>query len=443
MKLLFTLLLGCACVLNAIAQENLALSIDQAVQIASERSKMLHASQMKVEAAEGKTSEVQASRLPSIKLTGGYTRQSAITPFVITLPGSGPSAGQQFTVSPSIVNNYVFRATLAQPLFTGFRLQSSQEMADLTAQATEQDFGRDRSDIVYNTRSAYWNLLRAMEVKKSVDETVEQVRAHVADAQNLLEQGLATNNDVLKIQVQLSNAELLQIEAKNAVQIGMVALNNIMSLPLNTIIQPVSPLKSEARDSLDLHALTEKALQNRPDLKGMEYRLKASEAGVTMAQSGWYPQIALIANYVNAKPNSRIVPATELFRDTWDVGINFSFDLWNWLSTAHQTTQAKAQMRQTQDMYGTLKDGVALEVTQSYLGLVEAREKIVVAAKTVTQAEENYRITNEKYKEGLVLTLDLLDADVDLLRAKTNYTQSLVDYELSLARLVKSIGTTP
>jgi outer membrane protein len=443
MKLFLTLLFSCAIASHAVAQETLALSIDQAVQIASEKSKMLHASQMRVAAADGKTKEVQASRLPSIKLTGGYTRQSAITPFVITLPGAGGSSGQQFTVSPSIVDNFVFRATLAQPLFTGFRLQSSQEMADLAAQATEQDYGRDRADIVFNTRSAYWNLLRAMEVKKSVDETVEQVRAHVADAQNLLEQGLATNNDVLKIQVQLSNAELLQIEARNAVQIGMVALNNMMSLPLNTVIQPISPLKVEARDSLNLRELTEKALRNRPDLKGIEYRLKASEAGVTMAQAGWWPQIALTANYVNAKPNQRIVPATELFRDTWDVGINFSFDLWNWLTTSHQTSQAKAQMLQTQDMYGTLKDGVALEVTQSYLGFVEAREKIVVAAKTITQAEENYRITNEKYKEGLVLTSDLLDADVDLLRARTNYTQSLVEYELSLARLEKSIGTTP
>jgi outer membrane protein len=443
MKLLLTLFFGCATVLNAVAQDTLALSIDQAVQIASERSKMLHASQMKVAAAEGKASEIQASRLPSVKLTGGYTRLSPITPFVITLPGSGHLGGQQFTVSPSIVNNYVFRATLAQPLFTGFRLQSSQEMAELTAQATEQEFGRDRADIVYNARNAYWNLLRAMEVKKSVDETVEQVRAHVVDAQNLLEQGLATRNDVLKIQVQLSNAELLQIEARNAVQIGMVALNNVMSLPLTTIVQPISPLKVGARDSVDLRALTEQAMRNRPDLKGMEYRLRASEAGVTMAASGWYPQVALFANYVNANPNSRIVPATELFRDTWEVGVNFSFDLWNWLSTAHQTSQAKAQMRQTQDMYGTLKDGVALEVTQSYLGLQEALQKIDVAAKTVTQAEESFRITNEKYKEGLALTSDLLDADVDLLRAKTNYTQSLVEYELSLARLEKSIGITP
>jgi outer membrane protein len=442
MKYVLTLTIAIAGTLLAPAQERLALTVDQAVQIASENSKMLHASQMKVEAAEGKSSEVAASRLPSLKLSGGYTRQSAITPFEITLPGGSGSAPQTFTVSPSIVNNYLLRATLAQPIFTGFRLQSSQEMADMMVQATEQEYGKDRADVVFNARSAYWSLMRAIEVKKSVDETVEQVRAHVVDAQNLLEQGLATNNDVLKIQVQLSNSELLQIEAKNAVRIGMVALNNIMCLPLATVIEPVSSLAPPPVEALSPDSLIDRAFHNRPDLKGMEYRVKAGEAGVTAAQSGWYPQISLIANYVNAKPNARVVPAVELFRDTWEVGINFSFDLWNWLSTTHQTTQAKAQLRQTQDVLGTLKDGVALEVTQSYLGLQEAREKIAVAAKTVSQAEENYRITNEKYKEGLVLTSDLLDADVDLLRAKTNHTQALVEYELSLAWLEKSIGTT-
>jgi outer membrane protein TolC len=385
---------------------------------------------------------VAASRLPSLKLTGGYTRQSAITPFEITLPGAPGTDPQKFTVSPSIVNNYLLRATLAQPIFTGFRLQSSQEMAEMLAQATQEEFGRDRADVVYATRSAYWHLLRAQEVKKSVDETVEQVRAHVVDAQNLLEQGLATNNDVLKIQVQLSNSELLQIEAKNAVQLARLALNNVMSLPLGTVVSPVSPLMPERTESLNPDSLVSLALENRPDLKGMEYRVKAGEAGVTAAKSGWYPQIALVANYVNAKPNQRIVPAVELFRDTWEIGVNFSFDIWNWLTTAHQTTQAEAQLLQTEDQLGTLRDGVALEVTESTLGLIEAKEKIGVAAKTVTQAEENFRITNEKYKEGLVLTSDLLDADVDLLRAKTSYTQALVEYELSLAKLEKSLGTT-
>jgi outer membrane protein len=436
MRLLFVSCLSICGIIAASAQERMQLTVNDAVSIALENSKMLHASLMKTEAAEGKASETRSARLPSVKLSGGYTRVSPITPFEFTLPGSG----QTFTISPSIVDNYSLKASLAQPLFTGFRLQGSQNLAELNAEATHQDYGRDRADLIFNTKSAYWGLLRAIELKRSIDTSVAQVQAHVTDAENLLEQGLATTNDVLKLRVQLSNAELLQIQAENAIRIGIVTLNNLMNIPLETVVQPVSSLETVEHDTTAHGTLITTALAQRPEVKGMEFRVRAGEAGVTVAKSGWYPQVSLFADYVTAKPNARIVPAVQLFRDTWDVGVSFSLDVWNWLTTAHQTSQATAQLAQTQDMLSTLKDGVALEVTQSYIFLHEAHDRIGVALTAVQQAEENYRTSYEKYREGLLLTSDLLDANSDLLRARVSHTQALVDYEIGLARLERSIG---
>jgi len=436
MRLLVIICVALSSIFSASAQERMSLTVDDAVRIALENSPMLHASQMKTKAAEGKASETRSVRLPSVKLSGGYTRVSPITPFEFTLPGSGES----FVISPSIVDNYMLKASLAQPLFTGFRLQGSQELAEYNAEATHQDYRKDRADLIFNTKSAYWGLLRAIELKKSIDTSVAQVQAHVTDAENLLEQGLATTNDVLKLRVQLSNAELLQIQAANGIRMGIVALNNLMNLPLGTVIQPVSSLEAVVHDTTAHTELIATALTERPDVKGMELRVRAGEASVTVARSGWYPQISLFADYVTAKPNARVVPAVQLFRDTWDVGVNFSLDVWNWLATAHQTDQATAQLAQTQDMLSTLKNGVALEVTQAYLDLHEAHDRIEVALTAVHQAEENYRTSYEKYREGLLLTSDLLDANSDLLRARVSHTQALADYEIGLARLERSIG---
>jgi outer membrane protein TolC len=106
----------------------------------------------------------------------------------------------------------------------------------------------------------------------------------------------------------------------------------------------------------------------------------------------------------------------------------------------HQTQQAQAQLAQAQDALGQLRDGITLEVTQNYLTLHQSRERIGVSQQTVKQAEENYRVTNEKFRLGVALNSDLLDAEASLLQAKWNYIQSLVDYELAQARLQKSIG---
>jgi outer membrane protein TolC len=117
-----------------------------------------------------------------------------------------------------------------------------------------------------------------------------------------------------------------------------------------------------------------------------------------------------------------------------------SFDVWNWGTTVHQTDEAKAQLSQAEDGLAQLKDGVTLDVTRNYLNLLRAKERIAVAGQGVTQAEENYRVTNAKFKQGLSLNTDLLDAEVALLQSKTNYTQSLVDYELAEAGLERAIG---
>ena len=87
-----------------------------------------------------------------------------------------------------------------------------------------------------------------------------------------------------------------------------------------------------------------------------------------------------------------------------------------------------------------IKDGVMLEVTQSYLGVNQAKERKAVSEEGVKQAEENYRVMDDKYKLGMTQNSELLDAEVMLLQAKLNLTQSLVDYELSMARLSKAIG---
>ena len=422
--------------ITANAQQRMALSVDEAVRLGLTNSKVLHASQMRVQMADARASEVNAARLPSLKANAGYARLSDVVPFSISLPGS-PTV---FTISPSIQNNYSLRATLTQPLFTGFRLDASARVADASAEATQHEYSKDKSELVYGVKSAYWTLYKAIEVKKVLDDNVEQVQAHLVDAKNLLDQGLASANDVLKIEVQLSNAKLAQIDAKNAVWIARVNLNNQMGIPLSTDVELATPIWHTPTpfDGLDL--LVQRATDNRPDLKAMNALVEASDAAVTVAQSGWWPQISLQANYLNARPNARIFPAKDQFADTWDVAVNVSLDLWNWGTTADQTAQAKAQYLQSVDALGSMKDGITLQVTQDYLTLQQARDKIEVAKQGVSQAEENYRITNDKYKEGLSLTSELLDADVALTQAKTNYTQALVDYELAEGRLQKSIG---
>ena len=421
---------------TASAQQKLQLSLGDAVRLSFDKSKSLHASLMKVQYADAKAGEAGAILLPSVKFNGGYTKLSDIPAAQFSLP----ILPAPITLSPSIVNNFSARVTLQQPLFTGFKLQRSVDIADYAAQATQKEFDRDKSDLTFNVKSAYWNLAKALELEKVVDENVGQVKVHLKDVQSWLAQGLITNNEVLKVQVQLSDVQLRQIDARNNVQLAKIMLNNVIGLPLDTDTQLTTNILHEHKIFDALMALIKQAHERRAEIKSMEYRVQASDAAVSLAQSGWWPQLYLVGNYVTARPNQRIFPTQDVFKDTWDVGVAVSVDLWNWGTTVRQTDQARAQHEQTKDGLGQLRDAVALEVTRDYLNLARAKERISVAEQGVRQAEENYRVTSGKFKQGLALNSDLLDSEVALLQAKTNYTQSIVDYELAEASLERSIG---
>ncbi len=438
-KMFFFILLAGMFTTKSLSQEALSLTVDKAIQIGLENSKVVHASLMRVNYADAKEAEINASRLPSVKFAAGYTRLSDTPPFTVTLPPQ--LGGNSFTLTPSLVNNYALKATVEQPLFTGFRLSAASDAAEYNSLATEQDHARVKSDLVYNVRASYWMLFKAMEIKKVNDENVEQMKAHLKDVQSMLDQGMATTNDLLKVQVQFSDAQLRQIESNNNVQLATIGLNYTLGIPLQTKIAIDTDVKQSVDiNTSDLISLIAKANERRPELRASEYRVKAAEAGITAAKSGWWPQVYLAANYNYNRPNQRIQPMQDIFKDTWDVSLGVSLDVWNWGKTLHQSDQASAQYEEAKDGLSQAKDAITLELTQVYLNLNQAKERIDVARQGVKQAEESYRVTNQRFKEGLAQNSDLLDAEVALLQARTNSTQALVDYELTGARLQKAIG---
>jgi outer membrane protein TolC len=426
----FTMLM----VISVFAQENVKLTLDESIKVGLQNSRRINSSKMKIQGAEAKLKEINSDRLPSLNFSASYTRLSNIDPFSISTPFGN------FDLTQNINNNYNLKLSLRQPVFTGFRLKSASEIAEFNSMAVKEEYSQTEQDLILDIKSAYWNLYKANKIKKVIDENVEQINAHLKDAQNLYDQGLATNNDLLKVKVQLAEAQLKQIDAANTVKLSMTNLSNIIELPLTTEIEVSEEIPEEKNKVENLEDLKAKAWDNRPELKAMDYKVKASETGIDLAQSGWFPQIYLNGNYYYSNPNSRYFPVEEKFKDSWDVSVSLSFDLWNWNKTGNQTTQAEADFEQAKDSYKILKDAVTLQVTQSYLNLVRAEKKLTVSETSVEQAEENYRVASELYKQGLILNSDLLDVEVALLQTRTNHVQTLVDYELAKANLERATG---
>ncbi len=412
------------------------LTLRESLEIGMKNSKDLKISHSKVLGSDAKITEVRSRFFPQIKFGASYTRLSNIPPFEVSLP-IFPAPIQ---ISPVILNNYNLRLSLQQPIFTGLKLWSYKSAAENNNKADKLDFSKEKNEVAYKIESAFWNYYKAEEMQKLVGENMNQIKQHLEDTKHFLANGLVTQNDVLKLEVEYSNARLRKIDAVNNVEIAGLAFNQALGLPLDDSTGIITgKLEASMISSKPTNLITE-AKDNRPELKSLEMRVRASQNVVTAAKGNWFPSVYLTGNYYYSRPNQRIIPAVDKFKDTWDVGVALSWDILTWGGRSSKVTEAEQTKVQAETSLSQLKDAVEIEVYQSYLNLKRTYQRVEVSELSVKQSEENYRMIKEKYNSQVASSTDLIDAETTLLEAKTNYNNALVDYELAKAKLDKAVG---
>lgn len=433
MKKVIVIIFFISCVLSA---QNKTLTIDESVKIGLRNSKDLSISKSKTRFADAKITEVGSQMLPQLKFSASYTRLSEVPPFEVVTPFS-PSP---IRLQDAVLNNYNFRLSLQQPLFTGFRLSALRSAADYNYQASEYEYTAAINDYVVRIQEAFWNFYNSQKVVDLLTEQLGTINQHLTDTKNFLENGLATLNDVLKLEVQYSNLELKLIEAGNNLDLARINFNRVIGLELFSETEIIVQEFSFQYEKFLMPELIEEARQNRNEIKSFENRLKASEESITASNSGWYPSIYLFGNAYYNKPNQRIMPSKDQFDDTWDVGVSLNWDLWNWGHTTSQSAQAEELKLQTETNLFQLNESIEIEVTREYLNYTKSIKKVEVARKSVEQANENYRLTNEKYNSQIASSSDLIDAQTYQLEAETNLISAIVSFHISKVRLDRAAG---
>jgi outer membrane protein len=413
-------------------------TLAECIELGLKNSRSLRSAALNNRQLQAGLAEAGTARLPSLTLGARYSRLSPLAAGTVTL---GPPINSTITLYPAIEDNYSLTASLQQPLFTGLRIYHSIAQARARLEEGSSNFRLQRQELLFQVRLDFWNLVKAQEVQKFIQDNIQQVNAHIKEIEDLFARGLVTYNEVLKGRLQLADVALRELEAENARALAQARLNILIGLPAQMAFEPAFSLTRNPEPPGPLEALIADARRQRPETAAMLQRLKAAREGMAIARSGWYPGIILAGNYQYALPNPRQFPPTENFVATWDIGIIASVDVGRWPSVARKTEQAASQLAQTQEALGQLQDAIALEVIQAYLELKKSGQQIGVAESIVQQAEENYKIIDKKFKNGLALSTDLLDAELARLEGNLKLSQARVDNQIAQAALLRALGS--
>ena len=412
------------------------LTLQDALNIGLNNSKDLKISSSKVISSDAGVTNANSQFLPQLKFSANYTHLSDVPPFVVDIP----IFPHPITIAQTILDNYTLKLSVQQPIFTGFRLISLKNSSVYLREAAQIDFQKDKNEAALQIQTAFWNYDKAIEVKSVIDDNLKMVEQHLQDTKNFFSNGLATKNDVLKLEVQYSNTKLMQIDDENNIEIAMASLNKAIGFPLDEKTE-INPLVIMVDDNFKSYTeLLNEALNNRDEIKSAEKRIEANKESIHANRSDYFPQVYINGDYYYSEPNSRYQPPLDQFKGTWDVGITLSWSIWTWGGTSSQVIQAEQNLVQNQTMRDEIKDNISLEVNQNFLALKYAKEKLDVLKLTIEQADENLRTTDDKYNNQLATSTDLINAENSLITAQINYKTALVDYEIAKVKLEKSIG---
>ena len=421
----------------AVSANAQVLTLDEAIKLGLDNSKQLKISSYKVEQAEIKYKQATDLTLPSLKASAGYTRLSDLEPPQIMFPG----VDKPVALFPIYVNNYLAKVSLSETIFSGFRLRYAMESQKLLEEATKLDAVKDKDEVVFNIANAYISIYKLEQSIKIVDQNLVSLDQRINETKKMEQQGVVLHNDELRLELQKSNIQMTRIDLQNNLEIAEYNFNILLGRNEKSDVIIDTTIVTKQSALLPLERYLEEALKNRSDLQALSTRRKSLENNVKVARTGYYPQMAVAANYYDSRPNPRVIPPQDKFVSTWDAGVVLTWDLMNLYSNKHVLADTKIQLQQSEEVQNQLVDNIKMDVNQSYVACQQAAQKIELTQVSVQQAEENYRIVNSRYNSSLALTSDLVDANLVLLQAKVSQTLAHADALLSYYRLLKSTGS--
>lgn len=416
---------------SAFAGETVALNLDDAMLRAFRTNPTVSIAQYELDSARASYNAARQSRGISISASHTTKRGGYDDNIVKKTDATGAWTGEYWK---GIGNSHSNGLTASLPIFTGGKLKGNIKQAKANYQYNQVGVQRTYNEMRSTVTDGYFTMLQADNMQKLSAESVARLEDHLKNVQAQYDVGVVAKADVLRSQVELADAKQTLIQAENSYQLAEASLNKIVGLPMDTNLKLDNLLVYNAYDKTMDDCLAY-AAEHRPELMQAKYSVDAAKGALMVARSGHMPQVAANASQSWSDNNW---PGDE--KGNWGVGVNVSMNVFDTGVTLSKIHGAEADLKKAEETYRNTVDSVNLDVRSNYLGLREAEKRIGTTKLAVEQADEDYRIAQLRYMSGVGTNTDVLDAQVALTQAKTNYTKALYDYNTSKTALETSIG---
>jgi len=324
---------------------------------------------------------------------------------------------------------------LEYALYTGGRVSALLRQARLNERIHSEKIRRTKAEVIYDTRRYYYAVILAEKIASEVADTLERLKM-VRDLTEAFYKGNSMRvkkTDYLRTLLTVDLARSMLEQSRSSVKLAKAALVNALGVPYDTEIEVVEKEFSQPREENDVTKLIEMAYRFNPDYNQLRLAIDISEAKIDESQSGYLPSIGFTANashYYNSYDGGL---NTRNNRNSWTIGIGLKWNLFNGFLDKEKIQQAKLEKKERQHTEILLKKGLALQVKAAFLELDRAQRQYRALLSATKHAAENAKLNIRAYREDMVETKDVLEAQLMEAFTKTAFFKSQADYETNRA----------
>ena len=336
-------------------------------------------------------------------------------------------------------NIFVGQIGFVQPIFTGFKIREINRIAAYAERVAEQNQVYETSELLHKVEASFWQLISLEERQKLAQTYLSLLDNLSNDIQNLYDEGFVTKNDLLKVGVKKNDAQLTLFKVDQGIKLSKMALNQLIGLELDDQIE-LLPAEADSLIVCNQQQLYSSARENRPELLMLEQQINIAHSASNIMKSRYMPDLAASVNYVVSNPNP-YQGFEEEFGGDFNAGIVLHVPLFHWGEKNHTLRAARHEERVAELELKEASEMIRLEVAQAFFAWQESLERLKLTKNSLAQAEENLRVNEDNYAEGLINTSDLLEAQTLWQQAASELISARNEQWICVSRLKKVDGS--
>ena len=431
MILAMFLLVGSGLPPLAWAGDELSIDLQEGIRLAMQRNEMLRMAQADLEKAQQRIREARSDALPHLDLSVNYNRNWMLPSITFN----------EQTVKIGTENNLTGTLSLRQALYSGGKVGGALAAARHFREYSQEVERSVRQQVVLQVEIVYADLLLARELAHVSDLALDRARTNLVQVGALRRAGRVADYDLLRAEVQVASFVSDSIRADNGYQLANMAFKDVIGLDLDREITVSGDFRETTELSLeDLEALQEIGLTRRPEMEQIDRQLQMQERAIQIEKAGSRPSVDLVASGQTQFQSNAFDVADQEWRKSWSSGLVVTMPLFDGMRTGARVAQARVELRRAELEREQLARSIRLEIVQAWLDLREAGERQQVQAAIVGQAEKGLQVAESRYTSGAGTQLEILDGQLALSWARTEWVTARRDWARSLVRLERAVG---